>query len=88
VKTIEISWNLNTEPDIASYKVYENGTVIDTIAHPIHLLTLSRIDGTYAYRVSAVDSSGNESELTDPISIVIDSVPPAKPTGLKALIKN
>ncbi len=88
MKNIQIDWNLNTESDIASYRVYENGTVIDTIIHPVHTLTVSRIDGTYAYRISAVDASGNESELTDPISVKVDSVPPVKPTGLKAVIKN
>jgi chitodextrinase len=88
MKTIEITWNVNTEPDMQSYLVYENDVLVQTIAHPTTICTLTRADGNYSYSIAARDTSGNISERTTPITIKIDTVPPTVPTGLKAIIKN
>jgi len=45
-------------------------------------------DGTYWFCLSAVDTAGNESDKSSAVTIVINTSPPVKPQGLKAIIKN
>lgn len=85
--TVEVSWNANTEADMASYNVYQGNTLIGNVLHPTTKYTVNNlVDGTYSFQVSAVDTSGNESIRSDAVSIKIDTTAPAKPTGIKALI--
>jgi len=44
-------------------------------------------DGTYFWAVTAYDTSGNESVFSNEVSKRIDSVAPAPPSGLSALIQ-
>lgn len=85
---IQVSWNANTEPDLAGYKVYM-GTAPGQYSTPVTVTTPSyTFQGatdktTYYVAVSAFDTSGNESALSDEVSIYVpDVTPPAKPTGL------
>jgi hypothetical protein len=39
------------------------------------------------FSVTAIDTSGNESALATPVSVVIDNQPPAAPTGLTVTIR-
>jgi endoglucanase len=87
--TVEVSWNANTEADMASYNVYQGNTLIGSVNHPTTLFDILNVpDGTYTYYLTAVDTSGNESVKTDGITFTVNTIPPAKPTGLKARIKN
>jgi large repetitive protein len=87
--TVEVSWNANTETDMASYNVYQGNTLIGSVNHPTTLFDILNVpDGTYTYYLTAVDTSGNESVKTDGITFTVNTIPPAKPTGLKARIKN
>lgn len=87
--TVEVSWNANTEADMASYNVYQGNTLIGNVLHPTTLFDILNVpDGTYTYYLTAVDTSGNESVKTDGITFTVNTIPPAKPTGLKARIKN
>lgn len=92
-----LGWDANTEPDLAGYKVYfgtvskEYGPGIDvgltaTPATPSHVITFPN-DGMYFFAVSAYDQSGNESLLSDEVSKIIDSTPPARPNRLQVLIR-
>lgn len=66
-----LSWDANTEPDIASYTIsrstdavsFSPTDVIGTVEHPIITFTDKSIpwEVTYYYMVSAVDDSGNVS---------------------------
>ena len=47
------------------------------------LTGLNLLPGVHSLQVRAVDTSGNKSDWSDPLSIVIDPVPPAKPTGCR-----
>lgn len=83
-ESITVSWNRNTEPDLAGYKVYygtssgHHSEVID-----VGLVTRWVVDGLqpttkYYFVVTAYDSSGNESEPSEEVSAVtLDRTPPA-----------
>jgi hypothetical protein len=65
--SVNLRWNANTEPDIASYNVYY-GEASRTYGNPIPVgnVTSYTVDGlvegqTYYFAVSALDTSGNES---------------------------
>jgi hypothetical protein len=72
---VELSWDINTEPDLAGYWVYRS-ELSDTPGLKLNsqlLLSPTFRDMTalpgdhYFYRVSAVDSSGNESPLSSSV---------------------
>jgi hypothetical protein len=78
--TIDLSWQPNTDPDLAGYNVYRrvNGTFerITSTATPGPAFTDTTVTpGTaYAYRITAVDNTGNESK---PSTEVTETARPA-----------
>ncbi len=86
---IDLSWNANSESDLDHYNVYRDGTKIAETTGTTYSDTGLSPETTYTYEVSAVDTSGNEGEKSDPASATTDSAPPdttppAKVTGLTA----
>jgi hypothetical protein len=76
---IELSWDINQEQDLQGYWVYRSeqpGTNGQRI-NPNLLLTPTFRDITampgkqYTYRVTAVDRSGNESQLSSPVTAAV-----------------
>jgi fibronectin type 3 domain-containing protein len=75
---VTLTWNSNTEEDLAGYNIYRNTSEDTATATKLNLSSLitgtsfedtSVINGqTYYYFVSAVDKSGNESSLSEPVS--------------------
>lgn len=69
--TIELSWNGNTEPDLAGYRIYRsvNGGAFEKVGEAPDLPTYSdkavERGKTYRYAVTAVDKSGNESQRSE-----------------------
>ena len=65
--SVELSWEANAEPDLASYRVYRsvNGGAFEKIADvndiPAYSDKAVQSGRTYRYVVTAVDKSGNES---------------------------
>jgi len=75
---IQLTWSSNTEPDLALYKIYKGTDRNDLSTVIIHDLS-SAIDTVYTdidvvngksyyYSISAVDSSGYESERSETVS--------------------
>lgn len=92
--TVLVSWNPNTEEDLAGYRLYV-GTASGQYGEPVdvgnlteHTMQIAPQYGTtYYFAVTAYDTSGNESGYSDEASLFIqDGVPPAKPKGLIARI--
>lgn len=88
--TIQITWNPNTESDLAGYKVYY-GTASGQYGEPTDVgntaganFTLTPSVGTtYYFAVSAYDTSGNESVKSAEISAFVpDNTAPEQPKGL------
>jgi hypothetical protein len=73
--SVELTWTINTEPDLAGYTVYrsENPEMPGQKLNSELLLVptfrdISVVAGkSYFYRVGAVDQSGNESPLSSPV---------------------
>lgn len=81
---ITIHWNEHQESDVIGYHIYrENQKLNEQLITDHFYQDKDLINGvTYTYRVSAVDSSENESGRSTPISAV-PGLPPDVPTGLK-----
>ncbi|MCD6197490.1 MAG: hypothetical protein J7K15_02815 [Deltaproteobacteria bacterium] len=83
-KTVTISWNRNTETDMAQYEVYLNDSLIATVSQPDSGDTVSWTgtvnisDGDNVAKVIAVDEAGNKSQpgLSNSVNPA-----PAQPTG-------
>ena len=82
--TLSISWNANTEADLAGYQVYiDQAAPVDVGLVNLYQVEITPSEGqTYAVQVTAYDLTGNESEKSEVATCVYDT-PPAAPTGLK-----
>jgi hypothetical protein len=97
---IGVSWQTNSEPDMAGYRVYyrlgqvgppwDGTAAVEGTASPVMLtgtnwLLRGLLPGTnYFVAVSAVDTTGNESPLSAPIQVTTIPAAPAPPTGVAA----
>jgi hypothetical protein len=61
--SIALSWSASSESDVASYRVYKNGTLFTTVpTGTLSTILNSLLELTsYSLQVSAVDNAGNES---------------------------
>jgi flagellar hook assembly protein FlgD/fibronectin type 3 domain-containing protein/subtilase family serine protease len=86
---VNLSWDGNTEPDLAGYIIYRKTTTDWQKINPSLLTTNSHIDSnlkndTYIYRVTAVDNGGGESGPSNESSAEITRQLPAPPLNLTA----
>jgi hypothetical protein len=73
---VDLSWSINSETDLAGYRVYrseqqeDKGQLVtpDLLLSPAYRDTSVRLEHTYWYRVTAVDRAGNESPPTPPVA--------------------
>lgn len=93
--TVQVTWNPNTEEDLAGYKLY-HGTASGQYGEPVdvgnvtgHVMEITPQHGaTYYFALTAYDTSGNESGYSDEATCFVpDGVKPEKPTGLRAIIQ-
>jgi fibronectin type 3 domain-containing protein len=73
---VVVSWDQSPAPDVAVYRIYigENSGVYtrsEIVSAPADSLLLSDLgDGkTYYFAVTAIDAAGNESALSDEVSV-------------------
>lgn len=83
--TITVSWDENTESDLAGYNVYVDGSKDNSSLIPD--ATGYQIDGLrentdYQIVVTAVDDKGNEGDESATHTETTNNVPPSQPTGL------
>jgi len=75
LKTIELNWDRNVEPDLAGYFVYraegagELKKVSTLLERASYSDTAVAAGKSYRYAVTAVDEKGNESEKTAPVEL-------------------
>lgn len=85
--TASISWNDNTEPDLAGYRIYLNGNLVNDSLITTNQYTFDELTNgnTYTAQISAVDLAGNESELSAGVTFTPEQdKPPEPPKWLKA----
>jgi hypothetical protein len=72
---VDLSWSINSEPDLAGYRVYRSerqdtrgdSVTPDLLLSPAYRDTSVQPGHRYWYRVTSVDRSGNESAPCEPI---------------------
>ncbi|MEM7351250.1 MAG: CARDB domain-containing protein, partial [Acidobacteriota bacterium] len=72
-----LDWTPSPTPDVAGYRVYRGGQPLTS--EPVSettYLDAALPEGTFVYRVTAVDASGNESEPSNEAEIEIDTSAP------------
>ncbi len=92
---IQVTWNANTEEDLAGYRLYvgqasgQYGEPIDVGNVTEHVMEITPQHGTtYYFALTAYDTIGNESGYSDEATCFVpDGEAPEKPTGLRAIIQ-
>ena len=64
-----MSWSPNSEGDFASYTIYKNGMYLDSTTETLYTDN-SAVNGD-TYRITAVDSNGNESVFSSEVSKIV-----------------
>lgn len=79
--SVNISWQGNTEADLAGYKIYRNNTEIANVDKTVTRYNdITVAPGiTYTYEITAYNTSNLESARSSPITV---TTPPATPTGV------
>ena len=79
---VALTWEPSLEPDLDHYVVMRDGVRIAVTESPDHR-DAGRPNGTYVYKVVAVDHEGLESEPSEPATaVVLRTTPPAAPVIL------
>jgi len=80
------SWTANTESDLAGYKIYHQKTFLVNVEDPTltsySYLVEDLIEGENIFNMTAYDTSGNESELSEDTIFGYDGITPVAPTGI------
>ncbi len=92
--SVTLSWSPSTDDQsgISHYRIYRNGTFINTSTITEYVDFNVATGTTYTYRVSAVDNAGNQSAQSNQVTAVIptgeplDTTPPTVPQNLTASI--
>lgn len=75
LRSVELAWERNTEPDFGSYRVYratgqgEFSVLVDAVEGIAFSDRQIESGTTYRYRLTALDKSGNESDPSAPVEV-------------------
>lgn len=91
-QSIKLTWNANTEADLAGYKIYYGessrtyNTVINLNTDTVKVINGFEVGKIYYFAITAYDTANNESGFSNEVSILIklkDKTAPAKVVGVK-----
>ena len=85
-KSVRVSWDANTESDLAGYKIYHAGELLadvpDPLATSFEIIVENLTEGENIFNLTAYDTSGNESFFSNDAILVYDSTTPAVPSNV------
>lgn len=82
--SIVLSWQANSEEDLAGYRIYRGDSQISELGKVTTYSDNSVLPGTtYTYKITAFNTDGLESDFSNPVSV---TTPPAIPTNLSASV--
>ncbi|MEU7391193.1 fibronectin type III domain-containing protein [Streptomyces tanashiensis] len=87
IRGFALRWTAPADTDVASYRVYRNGSLLGTASSPSYTDENGLWHGTtYRYTVTAVDRAGHESPASAEAVVTTegDLIAPAPVTGLRA----
>jgi hypothetical protein len=88
--SIEVTWNANTETDLAGYGVYDNNVLVGTVGVlAVPTFTIPNVaEGTHVVNLDAFDNAtpANRSGKSDSATIVVDLTAPAKKAAPTAVV--
>jgi hypothetical protein len=76
---VTLTWQANTEEDLAGYRVYRGTSLVAETALTTYTDDTAQPGMTYSYSISAYNTDDQESEKSAPVTV---TTPPAIPTGL------
>jgi fibronectin type 3 domain-containing protein len=81
----QLSWGAVSDdsPGAISYRVSRDGQALDTVPDTGYS-DASATDGRHTYTVAAVDRFGRRSAESSPVTVVVETAPPATPLGVFA----
>jgi len=86
-KGFVLCWDKNPEPDVTEYRVYLDGDLFSTYMSGDCGLFICETGklvqqamGSFSLTVKAYDGT-NESEASNPVTLVVEDKAPSKPTG-------
>lgn len=89
--TVNLTWNANSEADLAGYNLYRAPGVCTAPGVFAKVGTFGKVtagsnvvtaDGTYCYDLTAFDTADNESLHSNKAQAVVNTNPPVAPQGL------
>ena len=69
-----LSWNPSTSPGVTGYNIYQNGTLVGTTANTSFQVPVASASLGYAYTIMAINSVGEVSPASAPLSISLSSL--------------
>jgi hypothetical protein len=81
--SVNLTWQANTEQDLAGYKIYRNGVVIETVGKLSSWTDNTASPGTtYTYELVAYNTSGQDSQRSNPATVTTPNLPTPTQLGV------
>lgn len=91
---VSFTWNANSEPDLAGYRLYQSAVSGDYVFGEVNSVkitlagtetcTLSNVlDGEWFWVLTAYDNYGNESGRSNEVTKILDTIGPDPPASLQ-----